>query len=321
MTEMTELPHLGSAVRLPDPPAGWFDFAYSVLLDGTLAILRTDRDLPAEFSLWRRRARDGEPVVPRPDVRNARVRVSIFDGVGETSPLELRSAPTMLFGRLADGRWLLVGARAAEGQANAYLFTSTGDEAGEMSLGDGIAHIRFAPNGAIWVGYFDEGVFADASRESASLPVSASGIAGFSAFGEILWSLNSVVGPDLFVADCYAMTADGTAIWSCSYDNFAIVRVVDGDIAWWSNDLTGAKALAVDGQHAVLVGGYKDQSARIALLGLDQQHATELGELRYTPPSADRASLVQGEGPTLHIVGDQIWRRISVAAIREAIGV
>src|ERR1700677_4471504 len=109
-------------------------------------------------------------------------------------------------------------------------------------MGDGIAHIRCAADGTIWAGYFDEGVYS-APNKDGSRPISSSGIARFGPDGRVLWRFNTHERPDLPIADCYALTLDGNTIWTCPYTDFPIVRVEDGLVAHWRNDVVGASAL------------------------------------------------------------------------------
>ena len=282
----------GEAVELPAPPAGWFEHRYALLRDGALALVRADRDMRA----------------PAPDFRAARLRLSTFDGTAESGAVEIRAEPWPKVDRLADGRWLVVAPRAARDERNGRLFTPDGTPAGDMVLGDGIEHVRCAPDGTIWIGYFDEGVFSGQD-------VSASGITRFAPDGELLWRFDSAARDDLYLYDCYALTLDGNTLWSCFYGDFPIVRVVNGKIDDWLNAIAGACALAVEGDQVLLAGGYQDQAERLVLLRLDQGGAREIGRWRFPPLARDTVQLVQGQGSTLHVVGQGIWTRLSIESL------
>src|SRR5262249_7215112 len=161
---MTNEITMGSSSPLPAAPAGWFDYDYAVLWNGDLALVRTDRDLRAEYRHW----------------REARLRLSKFDGGAEIGAIEMSVGPAPKVDCLADGRWLVASSGAA------HLFAADGTPAGAFSIGNGILHIRCAPDGTIWVGYFDEGVFAPPNADGSS-PVSSSGIARFAPNGRVLW--------------------------------------------------------------------------------------------------------------------------------------
>jgi hypothetical protein len=150
---MNDAATLGTTISLPEPSTGWFVYSSAVLADGTLALLRTDSDVHTERARWRARARRGH--MPQPK----RVRLSTFDGTMESKAIEVPVEFVPVFSRLADGRWLVAEAWD-EGEKNTRLYTPDGAPDGAFSMGEGILYIRCAPDATIWVGYFDEGVFA-----------------------------------------------------------------------------------------------------------------------------------------------------------------
>ena len=305
----------GTSVPLPTPPSGWFDCDYAVLRDGTLGLLRTRTDMHAEFAAWLSSA-SGRGESGAPPRLNGPVRLSAFEEGGERDAIEVPRGGHV--DRLVDERWLVVSARATAGENNAHVYTAGGAVAGTFALGDGIEHVRCAPDGTIWVGYFDEGVFAGSNKDG-SWPVSSAGVARFSSDGSELWRFgtkeNGFAVDGVGVADCYALTlADDTA-WFCSYTDFPIVRVEHGTVRHWRNDVSGAKALAVDGDHVVLAGGYGDEAGRIALLRLGDEDAEQIGTTSIQVDRT-RAHLLVGRGATLHVVGGGTWTRLDVATLR-----
>jgi hypothetical protein len=195
------------------------------------------------------------------------------------------------------------------------LFAADGTPAGTFAIGDGVEHIRCAPDGTIWVGYFDEGVFSGPDKDG-SLPVSSSGIARFAPDGSVIWRFNGEEHPDLFIADCYSLALDGNTLCCCPYTDFPIVRVKDGVVDRWRNDVAGARAIAVGGDSVLLAGGYNDKSDRIALLRLGCDRTQQVGEWRFQAGKLNAAHLLQGQGATLHIVGQECWTKLIVAEIR-----
>jgi hypothetical protein len=290
---------LGTTTPLPAPPAGWFDYGYAALWNGNLALIRTDRDVRTEHARWRGRVRSGDLYAQPPNLHDVRLRLSKFDGGAEFGAIEVPAEVWPKADCLADGRWLIA-------STNARLFAADGTPAGTFAIGDGINHIRCAPDGTIWVGYFDEGVLS-------GCPVSASGVARFGPDGSVLWRFEHA---DLSIVDCYALTLDGNTVWCCPYTNFPIVRVQDGVVQYWQNEVAGADALAVGDGHVLLAGGYKDESERIALVRLGADRAQLIGEWRFPRPERGTANLVQGQGETLHVVGEGRWSRLSLATIR-----
>jgi len=174
---------------LPPPPKGWFDYAYAVLWNGDLALVRSDRDIHTEFGHWRHRAPRGDVGARQPSLWGGRLRLTTFDGSGESGAIEVPAGHGPKVGRLPDGRWLVTSSRAAPSEKNAHLYTADGAPAGTFAMGDGIEHIQCAADGTIWVGYFDEGVFSG-PMEDGSWPISSSGIARFGPDGRVLWKFN-----------------------------------------------------------------------------------------------------------------------------------
>ena len=301
--------------RLPEPPEGWFDDSFAVLMDGNLAIVRTYIDFHAEYLRWREQ-RVENPKAVAPELRRGRMRLSIFDGITESSIVEISSCLHPIVSRLADGRWLVVEARCEQGDENGRLYNSDGSLSAKFALGDGIQHVFCAPDNTIWVGYFDQGVFAGQSNNG-KWPVSSGGIVRFSAGGTVLWSYNDKDHGSGPVDDCYALTLDGTVAWSCFYSDFPIVAIDGQAISVWKNKISGATALAVDRSHMLLWGGYGVDVQRVALVELGNKKAKLIRALRAPPINSDAANMIQGLGETLHIVADGRWVRLTVNAVKE----
>jgi hypothetical protein len=304
---------LGVCSSLPAPSPGWFDYEYAVLSDGSLAVIRTDIDILAEYANWQ-----DHSAKPCPDLWNRKGRIYTFDGSTEAGPVEvpLGFAPT--FSRFPDGRWLLADSRSAEGDRNARIYDPAGQQMAAFNLGDGIAQMFCAPDGTIWVGYFDEGIGSGPNTDG-SWPVSSSGLAQFDAAGSVLWGYNSDQRKS-FISDCYALTLAGNTAWSCFYSNFPIIAVDKGEVRQWQNSIGGANALAIEDGYALLAGGYDDQAGRVALLRLGANEVEKLGEIQIAVWPRGTPGLMQGFGDTLHIVDGGIWCRLSVSAVRGALG-
>lgn len=58
--ETQHLALLALAVDIPSAPGGWYEYTYAVLMDGTLALLRTDRDIRTELAAWYGRVSAGD---------------------------------------------------------------------------------------------------------------------------------------------------------------------------------------------------------------------------------------------------------------------
>lgn len=307
---------LGMTTVLPAPPSGWFDYDYAALWNGDLALVRTDRDIHREYGRWREEVQGGDIRGYRPDLWDGRMRLSSFDGSVEVGAIEVPAGHWPKVDRLADGRWLVVASGwAAPTENNARLYAADGTPAGAFAMGDGIAHIRCAADSTMWAGYFDEGIFSGPNKDG-SEPISSSGIARFGPDGSVLWKFNGEARANLPIDDCYALALDGNALWCCPYAGFPIVRVECGVVGHWRNEVAGAKALAVDGDHVLLAGGYGDKSRRLALLRLGNDRALQVGEWHFQPPERNAARLLQGQGDTLHIAGQGRWTKLKLTTLR-----
>ena len=93
------------------------------------------------------------------------------------------------------------------------------------------------------------------------------------------------------------------------------MRIRDGAVTGWHNDITGASALAVAGSRVALFGGYGPDYDRLAL--------TELGADRAEPASEYRIVLCDGEplptgtqvvgrGSRLHFLTGTSWSQLDM---------
>jgi hypothetical protein len=211
----------------------------------------------------------------------------------------------------ADGRWVVVSARADAKDANAIILSPDGRPSHSFAAGDGIEHVRCAPDGSIWIGYFDEGIFGGT--------LGAGGIVRFGNNGQPLWTYNDEVrGGKSFIDDCYAMTLLGNDLWTCFYSDFPIARIADGKETSWRNSVSGAKALAIEGSTVLLAGGYTLEQTRLAVLELKGEEAKSLGSYHHL--AMKDAALLQGQSNTLHIVSGGVWSRMTVSEARAALG-
>jgi len=297
-TLMHSLPDFVTTQPLPAPPAGWWDYDHAVLNDGALALVRIDRNLmdkkpPGHPRWW----------------SGVRLRLSSIFGDAESGAVETQASWWPRVSRIADGRWLVAAARADEGDRNARIINTDGSGALSFAIGDHVSSIVCTPGGAIWVGYGDESAGGD------SMPA-GSGLAAFDAAGECRWLFDS---DSYEIWDCDALSATGEDIWACTYDDFPIIRVRDGQIRSWENEIRGASALAADGDYVVLAGGYPTFQGlnnvatddRIVLLRLDERRAVVVAELRL-PAIAERDAFLCGRDGALHIVVGGSWLRLAV---------
>ena len=224
------------------------------------------------------------------------------------------------------GRFLLAGARCRrrpEGpDRNAVLYDTDGQVVSEHVLGDGIGHVLATSAGQVWVGYFDEGIYGNygwGRAESEEL-VGAYGIVRFSPGLEPAWHYPKYteVGPWDAISDCYALNVDDTSTWACYDSDFPVVRIRDGAVTGWHNDVKGASALAVAGSRVALFGGYGPNHDRLAVTELDAGRARLSGEYRVVLPDGEPlASCTQviGRGSRLHFLAGSDWYQLDVGDI------
>ncbi len=308
---MIEIETIAEMIPLLATPEGWFDYGYTALADGRLALIRTRKDVHAEHMRWWEAVNGGDQSRKYPKMWDANMRLSIFDGVAETDVAIMPSVAHPIIDQMADGRWLVAGSRAKEAEKNGRIHAADGRLERKMVLGDGIENLLCSADGTIWVGYFDEGVFGGPNKDG-SWPVSSGGIVQFDASGTPLWSFNEQAHENHSIADSYAMTLSGTDLWACSYTDFPIARISDGKPQLWSNSVAGAKAIAVKDDIVMLGGGYNDDANRITLVKLDGKSSRELGSFRYANAGRGAAGLVQGRGSIIHIVSDGVWSKVAV---------
>ncbi len=297
--------------RLPPTEVGWYAYSYHLLSDGALGVFETDSDIRGAFRDWFAAAKENPKTKPMPNPWKGKARLQIVSENGGFETVTLPLVPHPLIDRFADGRILVASSRARGQDRNAALYSSTGRRLRDFVLGDGIEHLLCSPDGTIWVGYFDEGVFGDS--------VGTGGLVRFDDTGIVKWNYNArwrETGRS--IADCYALTLAGRDVWSCYYTDFPVILVSDGKESYWTNnEIGGASALAVSDRLVVLAGGYSKEKTRIALIKLSADSVKRVGAINR--PQLASAELLQGRSDTLHFVVDHEWHRLTVREIETEI--
>jgi hypothetical protein len=227
---------------------------------------------------------------------------------------------------MPEGRFVVAGARCRwrpDGpDRNAVLYGADGQVISAHVLGDGIAHVLATSTGQVWAGYFDEGIYGNYGwgRAESEEPVGAYGIVRFSPGLEPAWHYPTYteVGPWDAVSDCYALNVDDTSAWACYYSDFPVVRIRDGAVTGWHNDIKGASALAVAGSRVALFGGYGPDHDRLAVTALDAGRARPDGEYRIVLPDGKPlapGTQVIGRGSRLHFLTGSDWYQLDVGDI------
>lgn len=218
---------------------------------------------------------------------------------------------------LPDGQVLLVGARSewsAEGpEHNATIFDAGGSPLLTACVGDGVGQLRTTSSGAVWLGYFDEGVYGNLGwgPPGAPQPIGSSGLLKMTPELEIEWRYpGRKLEP---IDDCYALNLAGEVAWACP-TSFAVTRVEDAQARWWPTEVPGARALVVDGVRVALVGGYGSDHDRV-VRGRLTDSFTELHQARLVMPDGARlpaAATVVGQADELHVFVGTEWFRMGL---------
>lgn len=187
---------------------------------------------------------------------------------------------------LPDGAFLVVGARCAwtvDGpENNALVIGYDGQTLRRGTLGDGIEHMLVDQAGTIWIGYFDEGILGNfgwggRGRE----PLGAAGIVRWSTTFDKLWKCEP--GDGIWIADCYALNVADESVWACTYTNFPVLKIRDGQLSTFDTaGIRGPSGLLVAGESVGILGDYNNRrSLRIGSVraGLNRFTETTLGGL------------------------------------------
>lgn len=181
-------------------------------------------------------------------------------------------------------------------------------------VGDGIEHVRTTPSGAVWLAYFDEGVYGNLGwgGPGAPEPMGWPGLVRTNRELEIDWRYPADrLEP---IDDCYALTVSGEDAWAFTYSGFAITQVHGSRVRSWPTRVDGGNALAVDGERVALVGGYGEDHDRLVLGRLDQDF-TVRRRARLAMPDATPLPVAAskiGHADELHVFVGPDWFRIGL---------
>lgn len=163
--------------------------------------------------------------------------------------------------------WLLADARGGK----ALIFDGTGSRVlDRLDLGDGSQHLQTTPEGKIWVGYFDEGVYGSG--------IGAEGLVCFDGKGQPLFryaELAKKLGLP-FIDDCYALNVNNNTVWTCYYSDFPLVCLQDFDLAGIWRDWSSASALAVRDDTVVTLPPYRSDHLVVRTLTDPEEKVWEL---------------------------------------------
>ena len=208
---------------------------------------------------------------------------------------------------LPGGKILIASART-QGTDNAEVWAGSDHPHQAGLIGDAIEHLLTTPGGAIWAGYFDEGIFG---TEPA-----AHGLVRFTSDLTIDWAYPQRELPS--IDDCYALNVAGETASICAYSPFHLITVT-GDQARDHGQVPGHGAhwLLTAGERAALIGGYGPEYDLITPLRITPAGVIPHGpQRRLVRP--DGLEIPRGHatcrGPDLHLFprDSAAWYRLSL---------
>jgi hypothetical protein len=119
---------IADCVPLPAAPDGWFDYGYTALDDGHLALLRTQRNIHREYRRYRETFEGGFPTIAPPKVWPDRLRLSVFDGKEESDVVIVPSGWHPKVDRMREGQWIVASSRAGPAERNGRIYSPDGKE-------------------------------------------------------------------------------------------------------------------------------------------------------------------------------------------------
>lgn len=235
------------------------------------------------------------------------------DGRG-TGALQLRSPRAAQYVQpLPDGQVLLVDSRSIGRAGSAEVRDADGRWVRSAHLGDGVAHVLATSSGDVWLGYFDK---AAAFFKG----IGGRGLVRLGPDLQPVWRYPFSTGAPR-IHDCYTLNVADERAPVCAYQRFRIISA-QGD-SWTDHGEAphrGAEGLLVEGDRAVLVGGYGAEYDLLTPLRLDDDGVHVDGPLaRLVMP--DGMELYRPRytcrGP-LHAVVDRPWLRLDLEDVFHA---
>jgi|SRR5579859_3801204 len=147
--------------------------------------------------------------------------------------------------RFGDG-WLIVEGRGGL----ARVFDKHHNLTRSIDLGDAIKHVNTTPDGHIWVGYFDEGVYGGGIGQQGLVCFDSAGTSTFS-YAEFARQHELP-----FIDDCYSLNVMGPSVYASYYSDFPLVWISDFQLQHVWRDFGANKAIAVRSDHFVVFPAY-----------------------------------------------------------------
>ena len=295
--------------KMLKPPAGLFDVSYSALMNGSLAVLRSDCDV---LGHWHHNLEKGfhDKAILGKDAKGF---LYISDGDLEWPVMEFPlESPFPLFDRRPNGEWIFVQSRCSFAEENAICYDPSGRVLRRFNVGDAVQHIQSDVNGMLWVGYFDEGFYRNKGWNKSGLRSSfdVTGLLQFNSDGQPVWA------SPVPILDCHALNV-AERVWAYYYPEFEVLEIgSDGIEKTWKTDIQGAKAFAVAGCFALFAGGYGDNYDQVVLVECKNSVVKKLATFKLKfyreKTTCFRPTFFGGRGPLLHLVYDNVWVRLNI---------
>jgi hypothetical protein len=125
---------------------------------------------------------------------------------------------------LPEGRVLLAAARARSGEANAEVWTGSGELLYRGQFGDAIEDVLTTPSGKVWVSYFDEAMGGRGPE--------GHGLARFNSDLTVDWLYPLHSGLPR-ISDCYALNVAAETAYFCPYTEFHILSATGSQVTDW----------------------------------------------------------------------------------------
>ena len=108
---------------------------------------------------------------------------------------------------------------------------------------------------------------------------------------------------------------DEACAWTCYYSDFPVVRIRDGAVTGWHNEIRGASALEVAGSRVALFGGSGSEHDRLAPAELGADRARPACEYRVVLTGGEplpAGTHVIGRGSRLHFLTGTSWYQLGM---------
>jgi hypothetical protein len=214
---------------------------------------------------------------------------------------------------LPEGRVLLAAARAGSGEANAEIWTSSGDLQHRGHLGDAIEDVLTTPSGKVWVSYFDEAMGGSGPE--------GHGLARFNSDLTVDWlyPLNSGLPS---ISDCYALNVADETGFFCPYTDFHILSATGSQVTdWGPSPYTFAHCLLRRGENLALIRGYGPEYDVATMVRIDPDDQPRFGaQCRVVLPDGMETHGIRytARGGELHAFARSTWYHTDLDSLSTA---